>query len=117
MGRAPLSVYWQAARDLDPGVGDESGLAGAREGHLVELLEAAGLSDVASYPLTVQAGYPDFATWWTTFTLGVGPAGEYVKSLDDGHREALRSHCAELLPADGPFEITAVAWTAVGTVA
>ena len=115
-GQGPLSVYWRAARDLDPGVRDESGLAGAREGHLVELFEAAGLRDVTSFPLTVSAGYPDFAAWWATFTLGVGPAGEYVKRLDDAQREALRAHCAELLP-DGPFEITAVAWTAVGTVA
>ena len=65
-GQGPLSVYWRAARDLDPGVRDESGLAGAREGHLVELFEAAGLRDVTSFPLTVSAGYPDFATWWTT---------------------------------------------------
>ena len=29
-GRAPLSPFWRAARELDPGVADESGLAGAR---------------------------------------------------------------------------------------
>jgi SAM-dependent methyltransferase len=115
-GQGPLAVFWRAARDLDPGVRDEAGLAGAREGHLAELFEAAGLRDVTAFPLTVRAGYPDFDTWWTTFTLGVGPAGEYVKSLDAERREALRAHCAELLPR-GPFEITAVAWSAVGTVA
>jgi SAM-dependent methyltransferase len=114
--QGPLAAFWRAARDLDPGVRDESGLAGAREGHLAELFEAAGLHDIQAFPLTVQAGYSDFETWWTTFTLGVGPAGEYVKSLDEPRREALRRHCQELLPADGPFEITAVAWTAVGTV-
>jgi SAM-dependent methyltransferase len=115
-GQGPLALYWRAARDLDPDVRDESGLAGAREGHLGELFEAAGLRDVTSFPLTVRAGYADFDTWWTTFTLGVGPAGEYVKSLDEERREALRAHCADLLPT-GPFEITAVAWTAIGTVA
>ncbi len=43
-GRAPLSPFWRAARELDPGVEDESGLAGARAGHLRELFEEAGLA-------------------------------------------------------------------------
>jgi ubiquinone/menaquinone biosynthesis C-methylase UbiE len=36
-GRGPLSLFWQAARELDPDVHDESQLPGGREGHLVEL--------------------------------------------------------------------------------
>src|SRR5918996_1787013 len=36
--RTPLAVFWRAARELDPGARDESGLAGAREGELAELL-------------------------------------------------------------------------------
>ena len=115
--KGPLAVFWRAARDLDPGVRDESGLAGAREGHLAELFQTVGLHDIEAFPLTVRAGYADFETWWTTFTLGVGPAGEYVTGLDESRRETLHRHCAQLLPTAGPFEITAVAWTAVGTVA
>jgi SAM-dependent methyltransferase len=46
-GGGPLTTFWQAARDIDPLVRDESQLAGAREGHLAELAEAAGLKDVA----------------------------------------------------------------------
>ena len=115
-GKGPLSSYWRAARDLDPGVRDESGLAGAREGHLAELFDTAGLTDIGTFPLTVRVSYPDFETWWQPFTLGVGPAGDYVARLDDPGREALRARCVELL-SDGPFEIAAVAWTAVGTVA
>ena len=33
-GGAPLTPFWRAARDLDPGVDDESGMPGAREGEL-----------------------------------------------------------------------------------
>src|SRR3954453_22968770 len=44
--RSPLAAFWQAARELDPDVHDESDLAGAREGHLVELFEAAGLASI-----------------------------------------------------------------------
>ena len=36
-GRGPVSMLWDAARELDPSVTDESHLAGVREGHLVEL--------------------------------------------------------------------------------
>ncbi len=47
-GRGPLSLFWQAAREIDPGVHDESQLAGAREGHLGELFKAAGLQEIES---------------------------------------------------------------------
>ena len=40
------SVFWEAAREFDPDVDDESRLAGARAGHLAQLFEAAGLRDV-----------------------------------------------------------------------
>jgi hypothetical protein len=33
--------------------------------------------------------------------------------LDEAGRAALRDHCAELLP-QGPFDVTASAWTAIG---
>ena len=42
-GEGPLSRFWDAARHLDPDVRDESQLAGARQGHLEELLEQVGL--------------------------------------------------------------------------
>src|SRR6266550_3441438 len=44
--RGPLSIFWQAARELDPDVRDESRRAGAREGHLAELFVKAGLRRV-----------------------------------------------------------------------
>src|ERR671936_2140004 len=44
-GGGPLSLFWDAARELDRDVQDESRLAGARQGQLAELLEAAGLRE------------------------------------------------------------------------
>ena len=41
-GRAPLSLFWQAARELDPSAAGESDLAGARQGHLAELCAPGG---------------------------------------------------------------------------
>ena len=42
-GGGPLARFWEAARELDSGVEDESLLAGTRQGHLAELLREAGL--------------------------------------------------------------------------
>lgn len=106
----PLSTFWRAVRDLDPLATDESGLAGAREGHLAELCSAAGLRDVESALLSVTVPFATFDDWWTPFTLGVGPAGAHVAGLDEPSRERVRSRCAELLPQP-PFTVDASAWT------
>jgi hypothetical protein len=105
-------VFWQAVRQLDPAADDESGLAGAREGHLAALFAQAGLNGTQVTTLTVQAGYASFEDWWEPYTLGVGPAGAYVASLAPDRRAALCEQCRHLLPA-GPVEISATAWAAV----
>ena len=110
-----LSPFWRVARKLDPGVDDESGLAGVREGQLVELFRAAGIRDIRSTGLTVQVDFSSFDEWWEPLTLGVGPAGAYVSGLSDGARDALKDTCEASLPA-APFTIVARAWTAAGRV-
>jgi SAM-dependent methyltransferase len=114
-GRGPVSPFWSAARELDPGVDDESDLAGAREGHLVRLLDAAGLDDVEGGELTVSARYASFEDWWEPYTFGVGPAGGYVAGLSGDDLAALHDRCRDRLPA-APFEITAAAWAARGRI-
>jgi SAM-dependent methyltransferase len=114
-GGGPLTVFWEAARELDPGAGDESGLAGAREGHLAELFEAAGLHDVEDTALEVLVVHRTFDEWWEPFTLGVGPAGAFVQSLDDEQRDELRERCRSKLQAP-PIEVRARAWAARGLV-
>lgn len=108
-GGSPLTTFWEAVHDLDPDAHDEAALAGAREGHLAELAEAAGLTHIEPGSLTVNVRFETFADWWDPYTLGVGPAGAYVAQLDDKRRDALRARCAEVLPP-APFEITASAW-------
>src|SRR5688500_11692355 len=72
--RSPLAVFWQAARELDPGAQDESRLAGARAGHLAELLAEAELGSVEEATLEATIEFSSFDDWWEPFTLGVGPA-------------------------------------------
>jgi SAM-dependent methyltransferase len=112
-GRAPLSAFWNAARELDPGVADESHMAGAREGHLVELFQAAGLEDVRPAALSVRHEHAGFDDWWEPYEMGVGPAGGYVAGLDEGHRAALREKARTMMPS-APFTLTAWAWAARG---
>jgi SAM-dependent methyltransferase len=110
----PLSGFWRAAREIDTGVRDESGLAGARAGHLAELFDAAGLRDVEETSLMASLEHATFEAWWKPFTLGVGPAGAYAAGLDPDRLAELREACRRQLP-DEPFVITARAWAARGT--
>ena len=112
-GQGPLSLFWEAAHELDPAVADESRLAGARAGHLAELFEAAGIARVEETALTVQVEHVSFEDWWEPYTLGVGPAGAFAAGLDPERQSRLRERCRELLP-DAPFVIAARAWTAYG---
>ena len=114
-GRGPLSLFWEAVRELDPDVEDESRRAGSREGHLAELLEAAGLREIEETALSVSVKHASFEEWWEPYTLGIGPAGAYASGLDSERRARLRELCRAKLP-EAPFVLTAVAWTARGEV-
>ena len=109
----PLSLFWEAAQELDRDVHDESRLAGARRGHLTELFEVAGVVEIEETALSVEVEHPTFEEWWEPFTLGVGPAGAFVAGLDAGRRARLRDLCRGRLPA-APFVVSARAWAARG---
>ncbi len=111
--RGPISLFWQAVNELHPGATNESALAGAREGHLIELFGRAGLRDIVGGDVSVTRRFARFDDWWDPFTLGVGPAGGYLAKLGADRRLELRERCQALLP-EGPFEMTALAWAARG---
>jgi hypothetical protein len=112
-GKGPLSAFWEAVRATDPDADDESDLAGAREGHLAQLFDEAGLRDIEERILSVSVEHPSFDAWWEPYMLGVGPAGEYVASLDVDRRDALRDRCRAILPP-APFVVVASAWAVRG---
>jgi SAM-dependent methyltransferase len=114
-GQGPLNTYWEAVRELDPAVEDESKLAGAREGDLSTLFRTAGLEDIDESELWVSVEHPTFEDWWEPYMLGVGPAGDYVTRLDERERARLRELCQAKLP-EAPFEVRARAWAARGLV-
>jgi SAM-dependent methyltransferase len=112
-GQGPLGRFWDAARELDPDVDDESNMAGVRQGQLAELMRAAGARDVEDAVLSVEVEHPTFDDWWDPFLLGVGPAGQHVKRLEANERARLRDACSEKLPR-APFVVSARAWAALG---
>jgi SAM-dependent methyltransferase len=112
-GQGPLSLFWRAARELDPEVNDESELPGVREGHLAELFGAAGLHEVEATELWVSLEHATFAAWWEPFTRGVGPAGSFLASLGADRQVELRETCRAMVPRT-PFVVTARAWAARG---
>ena len=108
-----LAPFWDAVREIDPEVEDEAGLAGARQGHLAELFESAGLRAIEAEPLTVEVVHPSFEEWWAPYSLGVGPAGDYVARLNHESRQRL-AEIARARLSDGPFTVSATAWAACG---
>jgi SAM-dependent methyltransferase len=114
-GGSPLSLFWNAARDLDTDAPGEANLPGTRRGHLAELLRDAGMTDIGEAVLSITVEHHSFQDWWDPFELGVGPVGSYLSTLASPARRRLMEHCCALLPT-APFAVTAVAWAARGSV-
>jgi len=112
-GRGPLSPFFSAVHEFDPAAEDESGRAGVREGHLVELFEAAGIAEIEGGDLAIRVEHASFDEWWSPYLDGVGPTGGYVARLDDAERAELAERCRRLLP-EPPFTLEVHAWAARG---
>jgi SAM-dependent methyltransferase len=112
-GKGPLSLFWEAARGLDPALTDESELPGVRQGELAKLFQAADLRQVEETVLVADREYTAFGDWWEPFTHGVGPAGGYVAGMDEQRMTELREACRAMLPS-GKFVIPARAWAVRG---
>jgi SAM-dependent methyltransferase len=112
-GRGPLSLFWDALHEIRPEAAGESERAGARQGHLAELFERAGLTAIEEETLTVAVEHVSFEEWWEPYTLGVGPAGGHVAGLDEDERVLLRERCREVLPP-APFVLEATVWAVRG---
>lgn len=108
-----LAPFWDAVHTIDPDAQDEAFLSGASAGHLTELFDEAGLSNVREDSIAVHVVHSTFDEWWRPYTFGVGPAGEYVRRLESDALARLESAARERL-GDGPFTVTATAWAARG---
>lgn len=72
--------------------------------------------EVETGELDVTAGYRDFDEFWNAMDRGVGPAGQWLASLDSGQREQAHAELfRELGSPEGPFELKARAFAAAVT--
>jgi SAM-dependent methyltransferase len=110
-----LRTFWESVRHLNPGEPGET-LPYATIDGLAKLGEEAGLQDVDTAALEVSSRYEDFDELWTSFLLGVGPAGQYCVSLDPEAQEAVRDEYRRRIgDPSGSFALTATAWAVRGT--
>jgi ubiquinone/menaquinone biosynthesis C-methylase UbiE len=120
-GMTMLRTFWEAAAALDPERAaprmESHTMRFSRPGELGGLWESAGLREVEVSPIAAEAAYDDFDDLWAPFPTGVGPAGAYAASLDAEAQAALRDEFARRLgDPEGPFQLAARAWCAVGRV-
>ena len=115
-GMTMLRAFWDAALELDPDAPDEGRtMRFCTPAELAALWRGAGLREVATAEIVVEAGYDGFDDWWEPFTAGLAPSGAYCAGLGDDARAALREACVRRLGAPaGPFTLTARAWLVTG---
>src|SRR5436190_866132 len=83
---------------------------------LHELLAPHG--EVEAADLDVTAGYADFDEFWRAMDRGVGPAGQWLASLDSEQRERAYDELFRQLGSPrGPFELAARAFAVAVTPA
>ena len=117
-GMSMLRAFWDAALALDPEAPDEGRTMRYQDpGDLAELWREAGLEEVETAPLAVEAEYADFDDFWEPFLSGTAPGGAYCASLPQQRQAALRDDCRKRLgDPDGPFSLAARAWAVRGHV-
>jgi SAM-dependent methyltransferase len=113
-----LTTFWEAAAALDASAAardERSRMQFRQRDELSRLWRAVGLRDVSGGEIVVSAAYDSFDDLWEPFTKGVGPAGAHAASLDGEAQAALRDEYGRRLGSpQGPFELEARAWYAVG---
>ena len=104
-GMTLLRRFWDAAVALDPAAAnlDEGvSMPNCRPDDLERLWRAAGLHEVETSELIVEASYKGFDDLWQPLESGVGPSGAYATGLapeprarlrDELRREARRRRC------------------------
>jgi hypothetical protein len=80
------------------------------------LFPAPVFADVASELLEVEAEYRDFDEFWGALADGAGPAGTWVKALDDDTRAAARAELERQVGSpSGEFTLRGRAWAVRAT--
>ena len=116
-GMTMLRAYWDAAPRSRTRArvrrGEEHAL---RDGRGADALwRAVGLGGSGRRRARRHRRYEDFDDLWAPFPSGIGPAGAFCASLDpETAAGPARGALGRLGDPEGPFELSARAWSAVG---
>lgn len=114
-----LRRYWDAATALDPNAADRDegrSMPYCAPAELEGLWRDAGLREPATAAIVVEAEYGGFEDLWQSLEHGSGPSTAYAASLLPQHRARLRDELRRRLDVgEEPFQLTARAWSVVGT--
>ena len=110
-----LRSFWDAAMAVAP---DQAGALneGQRVGYdrpeqLQALWERAGLADISTGEILVEADYENFDELFRPFESGAGHSGACFGALDEVNQGRLRDEAyARLGEPEGPFTLAARAW-------
>lgn len=105
----PIRLFWDAAAAVDPAAADlHEGrrFPLCRPDRLAELWDVAGLAEVGTTAITVDARFRDFEDYWTPFLGGQGPAPAYCAGLSGDARSLLRDRLRSTLPTAGDGSVT-----------
>jgi SAM-dependent methyltransferase len=112
---------WAALALTDPGAaardGELLGAAGTSSTALTDLFIAAGLRQVETRPIDVDAVFADFDDYWTSNTAFSSPVAHHVASLSGEALAHFRTTLQGLLPrgGDGRIQVRARAWAVRGS--
>jgi len=116
-----LRQFWDAAIEIDPGAAkfDEKNMPLCRSGELSQLWKNRGFEHVREEPIETEIRFGSFADYWEPFLLGQGPAGAYVRKLDQIRLQALRTALRRRVvpsPGEESFVLPARVWAVRGEV-
>jgi SAM-dependent methyltransferase len=119
-GMRMLRAFWDAVVHTDPAAEkiDEKRMPLCREGELAALWKRGNLEAVREESVDITMRFASFADYWDPFLLGQGPAGAYVRRLEPGKVELLRSEVKRSLSKSSestPFSLSGRVWAVRGT--
>ena len=120
-GMEMLRVFWDEAIASDPSIEsrDERHMPFCNSDELADLWRKHGLLNVEVKPIVIQMEFESFDDYWAPFLEGVGPAGNYAKSLSSDDQKKLEERIRKRLAAKierGQFELSGRAWGVKGKV-
>ncbi len=116
-GLALAATFWKAAQRFDPGAPDDARVPFRRMPELTGLFERAGLRDLRTGEIALDASYASFDDFWDPLAFGIGPAGGWLVKQPEERRAEIRGACFELLGRPGGgFSLPARVLAIRGTV-